>query len=270
MMTRSICVLCLLALLSACGGSDSDPVGPITVPDLAGVWYTTPNWLDWPGGTCTGELIGYCSSTRVTIQQTGAQVTGTIECFALGTSTTFTGTLNSSTGGTITETGCSGGDCWDRTVRLDLQGSGALIWQPLAANWTTGFIGSCTYWGSAIAYPQATSVPVVAGLYEYTVQQGSGPCATCGDSWVNFFYISQDEDQLTLVLNDATIGLVKYDATIDGTGSGSYAVDTVEHRPCPEYVDAGTFAFSGGQIDVVGQSGCPTCLCDYTAVGIPR
>lgn len=270
MVTRTVCVLSLLALLAACGGSDSDPVGPISVPDLEGVWYSVPNWLDWPSGTCTGELIGYCSATRITIQQTGADVSGTVECFALGTTTSFSGTLSTSTGGTVTETDCTGGDCWDRTVQLVLQTDGGLIWRPLVAVWTSGPTGTCSYWGSGIAYPAATTVPVVAGLYEYTVQQGSGPCATCGGSWVNFFYVSQDEESLVFVLNDVTLGLVSYTATMDAAGSGAYAVDTMEIRPCPDYADAGTFTFSGGQVDVAGQSGCPACLCDYTAVGVPR
>jgi len=272
MTMRSICVLSLLALLAACGSSDSGPIGPGGVPDLEGVWYSAPNWLDWPGGTCTGPLIGYCSATRITFQQIDSQVSGTIECFALGTTTAFAGTLTTSTGGVVTETDCSGDDCWERTINLVLQADGSLIWRPIHAVWTSGTSTgtSCTYWGSGIAYPAATTVPAVAGLYEYTVQQGSGPCATCGDSWVNFFYVVQNEDQLVFVLNDASLGLVSYNATIDASGGGAYAVDRVEIRPCTDYADAGTFTFSGGRVDVVGQSGCPTCLCDYTAVGLLR
>lgn len=268
-----------LLILAACnGGTEFGPSSPGTGPgvgtlDLTGVWYESPNPYDWPATVCDGGLnFNFCLAGRFDATQNGNTATGTHLCYDSGRTSDITATFSTSASGTAVQEGCGPVGCWSATYTFWQRADGAVVWKPERVEVTTGPAtgAQCTGSGTGLAYREATTVPAVAGYYDYFVNEETGTCPDCGDSFTNVFYVLQDEASLTGVIPDTVSGVLVYDVAIDASGSGSYALATASASPCSTYTDTGLINFSAGQVSINGTYTCDGCWCDYTASGIRR
>lgn len=260
------------------GGSEFGPGGPgsggggggFTPANLAPVWYAAPNPLDWPASMCdAGTDLQPCLAARIDYVQNGDDLAGQFQCYQSGDFASVTGTFTSATEGTLEVSLCDATGCWDLVYAFTVEADGSMLLAPQSAvSPTTG--ETCTFTGSGISFPEATSVPVVAGLYDHALLEIPGSCPDCGGASTALFYVIQDEANLTIVMLDPDRGRVVYGAQIDGAGEGGYLSFSVESPPCSPYLDAGTITFQAGGFVTLGQRGCPSCQCQYGGTGARR
>ena len=267
---------------AGCGDDKSfgpiDPAGPggsggINPPDLSGIWYNSPDPYNWPSLSCPAGLsFRLCLAGQSDIVHTGETFTGDFLCYEDGFQSQLAGTFTTSSSGVMTETGCGSVGCFTAQHLFTINADGGASYIPQTVTMTSGsYTGSvCTAFGQGLAYPEAMTVPVVAGLYDYVVTEDTGPCPTCGNSLTNTFYVLQNEAVLLGVIPDTDYGMLIYDGVVDSGGTAPYVLQSASSSPCGSLSDSGTITFSAGIITGRGQSSCDGCACDYSTAGTRR